>query len=66
MPRQGRDAIPGAVTLLARRQVPAISRVLKSQRDASARALARTVVPDGYGTSIYPCNARTPHRTTAP
>ncbi|MEE1765318.1 winged helix-turn-helix transcriptional regulator [Streptomyces sp. SP18BB07] len=43
-----------SLTLLTRRQAPAILWVLKARQEASARALARIVIPDGYWTSIYP------------
>ncbi|PIM71259.1 MarR family transcriptional regulator [Streptomyces sp. JV178] len=48
------EQIEDSLTLLARRQAPAILWVLKARQEASARALARLVIPDGYWTSIYP------------
>ncbi|MEU9397767.1 helix-turn-helix domain-containing protein [Streptomyces sp. NPDC048324] len=48
------EQIEDSLTLLTRRQAPAILWVLKARQEASARALARIVIPDGYWTSIYP------------
>ncbi|NJQ03361.1 winged helix-turn-helix transcriptional regulator [Streptomyces zingiberis] len=48
------EQIEDSLTLLTRRQAPAILWVLKARQEASARALARLVIPDGYWTSIYP------------
>lgn len=46
--------IEDSLTLLTRRHATAILWVLKTRREASARYLADTVMPDGYWTNIYP------------
>lgn len=48
------EQVEDSLTLLTRRQAPAILWVLKSRQEASARALARIVIPDNYWTNIYP------------
>ncbi|MFF4822718.1 winged helix-turn-helix transcriptional regulator [Streptomyces sp. NPDC001212] len=48
------EQVEDSLTLLTRRQAPAILWVLKSRQEVSARALARIVIPDGYWTNIYP------------
>lgn len=48
------EQVEDSLTLLTRRPVPAILWALKSRQEASARALARLVLPNGYGTNIYP------------
>ncbi|MEU9246607.1 helix-turn-helix domain-containing protein [Streptomyces sp. NPDC048385] len=56
-PKQALSAIEqveDSLTLLTRRQAPAILWVLKSRQEASARALARIVIPGSYWTNIYP------------
>lgn len=46
--------VEDALTLLTRRHATSILWVLKTRREASARYLADTVMPDGYWTNIYP------------
>ncbi|MGW2822136.1 winged helix-turn-helix transcriptional regulator [Streptomyces sp. NPDC001443] len=48
------EQVEDSLTLLARRQAPAILWVLKVRQETSARALARIVIPAGYWTNIYP------------
>lgn len=48
------EQVEDCLTLLTRRQAPAILWVLKARQEASARALARIVIPDSYWTNIYP------------
>ncbi|MFI8308736.1 winged helix-turn-helix transcriptional regulator [Streptomyces sp. NPDC085927] len=48
------EQIEDSLTLLIRRQAPAILWVLKARQEASARALARIVLPSIYWSNIYP------------
>jgi DNA-binding HxlR family transcriptional regulator len=48
------EQVEDSLTLLTRRQAPAILWVLKARQEVSARALARIVIPDSYWTNIYP------------
>ncbi|WSQ12925.1 helix-turn-helix transcriptional regulator [Streptomyces sp. NBC_01231] len=48
------EQVEDSLTLLTRRQAPAVLWVLKARQEASARALARIVIPDSYWTNIYP------------
>ncbi|MFJ7997517.1 winged helix-turn-helix transcriptional regulator [Streptomyces sp. NPDC096310] len=48
------EQVEDSLTLLTRRQAPAILWVLKTRDEVSARALAHVVIPDGYWTNIYP------------
>ncbi|MFE4058917.1 winged helix-turn-helix transcriptional regulator [Streptomyces sp. NPDC059096] len=48
------EQVEDSLTLLTRRQAPAILWVLKTRDEVSARALAHLVIPDGTWTNIYP------------
>ncbi|CAM5571708.1 winged helix-turn-helix transcriptional regulator [Streptomyces aurantiogriseus] len=48
------EQVEDSLTLLTRRQSPAILWVLKARQEASARTLARMVIPGSYWTNIYP------------
>ncbi|MEE1797372.1 helix-turn-helix domain-containing protein [Streptomyces sp. JV176] len=48
------EQVEDSLTLLTRKQAPAILWVLKTREEVSARALARIVIPDGNWTNIYP------------